>query len=48
MPKEQKCDFVFRIFDEDSSGLLEMKELMQILASNHMQSLDAVRCEPTR
>ena len=43
MPKEQKCDFVFRIFDEDSSGLLEMKELMQILAANHMQSLEAVR-----
>jgi Ca2+-binding EF-hand superfamily protein len=43
MDKETRCDFVFRIFDEDSSGLLEMKELMDILSANHMQSLDAVK-----
>mmetsp|Transcript_33001 Transcript_33001/g.65742 ORF Transcript_33001/g.65742 Transcript_33001/m.65742 type:complete len:175 (-) Transcript_33001:219-743(-) len=43
MDKETRCDFVFRIFDEDSSGLLEMKELVAILSANHMQSEDAVQ-----
>jgi len=47
MPKETKCDFVFRIFDEDSSGILDMGELMAILSANHMQSLDAVKQKAT-
>jgi Ca2+-binding EF-hand superfamily protein len=43
MPKEERCDFVFRIFDEDASGLLTMTELMAVLAANHMQSVEAVK-----
>ena len=34
---------VFRIFDEDSSGLLTADELANVLAANHMQSLEAVQ-----
>jgi Ca2+-binding EF-hand superfamily protein len=43
LPKEDRCDFVFRIFDEDASGLLSMDELLAVLAANHMQSTDAVK-----
>jgi len=43
LPKEDRCDFVFRIFDEDASGLLSMDELLAVLAANHMQSRDAVK-----
>jgi Ca2+-binding EF-hand superfamily protein len=37
MDKDKRCDFAFRIFDEDGSGLLEMDELVAILSANHMQ-----------
>jgi len=43
MPKEARCDFVFRLYDEDASGLLSMAELQEILSANHMQSLAAVK-----
>ena len=43
LSKEEKTDLVFRIFDEDSSGLLTADELGNVLAANHMQSLDAVK-----
>ena len=42
LSKEDKCDLVFRIFDEDSSGLLTADELTNVLAANHMQSTEAV------
>jgi serine/threonine-protein phosphatase 2B regulatory subunit len=42
LSKEDKCDLVFRIFDEDSSGLLTADELTNVLAANHMQSVEAV------
>ena len=43
LSKEERTDLVFQIFDEDSSGLLTADELGNVLAANHMQSLDAVK-----
>lgn len=43
LDKKDRCDLVFRIFDEDSSGLLTADELANVLAANHMQSVEAVQ-----
>ena len=33
---EQRVDFIFKLFDEDKSGYLEMGEIVEIMMANHM------------
>jgi len=39
---EEKCRFIFHMFDTDRSGFIDFSEFITILAANHMQNREEV------